>query len=157
MWYALRPGLLKYLNPKGIPGMFDCDLSTPTLDPDPRSRPHFEAMNGLLSPSSISFDTLHSSTTASSASTVRGVGSVTGRAALAVGRLLLRGVDSLMVQRKLNVIASVLPCDDAKLPPRYQCIYADLLELSRCVAYPMFAWPDAQYKSLTGVDFTHIE
>lgn len=91
-------------------------------------------MNGLLNTSSISFDTLHSSTTVTSSSTVRGVGSVTGRVALAVGRLLLRGIDNVVVQRKLNVIASILPCDDYKLSSEYQSVYADLLELSRYVS-----------------------
>ncbi|TCD61994.1 hypothetical protein EIP91_007634 [Steccherinum ochraceum] len=76
------------------------------------------------------------STAASHASTVNGLGSVTGRALLSVGEFALKGFEVVHIQRRIrHILAAVVESEgkgnlDGKM-------YSDLLELSRQGMYSM--------------------
>ena len=74
--------------------------------------------------------TAGSTPTQTSDSTVRGIGSQSGRVLCAVGEAALRGIGGLKIRRRLGIISSTFPHND--LDPRDLTeIYDDVLELSR--------------------------
>ncbi|THU97288.1 hypothetical protein K435DRAFT_857802 [Dendrothele bispora CBS 962.96] len=80
-----------------------------------------------------------STTTASaSTSTIVGPGSLSGRAVLALGKLTLKGVERVIIARRLSTISSNFPHSNASGTriKGLKDMYADLLELSRVDMYP---------------------
>jgi hypothetical protein len=87
-----------------------------------------------LSRSTLSLqDTISSGKYSSSTtSTHTGPGYLTGKAILTVGKLTLKGIEQLIISRRLSIIATHFPHNDADNIPGLHGMYADLLELSRC-------------------------
>jgi len=71
--------------------------------------------------------------TTTSASFVAGPGELTGRGLNAIGKMTLRGVQNIVVRRRLQVINSFIPHGNETAIPGKEQMYSDLLELSRCV------------------------
>lgn len=67
--------------------------------------------------------------TSRSAGTVRGIGSVSGRAIIAVGELAIRGIESVNMRLRLRAIGVQLRQEDSSISDE---AYQDLLELQRC-------------------------
>lgn len=100
-------------------------------------------MNGFLSPSNATLDnassamrpapsTVASWETSSLASAVQpGIGSLSGKAALAVGNAALRRLEHLEVQRRLLLATSKFPHNDNEVSDNIIKVYHDILELSR--------------------------
>ncbi|KAJ7259906.1 hypothetical protein C8J57DRAFT_1339616 [Mycena rebaudengoi] len=86
---------------------------------------------------SISISSASSIYTTTSLSTQWGPGSMTGKAILALGKSVLRGVEHLIILRRLSVIKSALPCFDDTVVNQEK-IFLDLLELSRHGIYPKY-------------------
>ncbi|THU91065.1 hypothetical protein K435DRAFT_244671 [Dendrothele bispora CBS 962.96] len=80
-----------------------------------------------------------SRTTASaSTSTIVGPGSLSGRAVLALGKVTLKGVERVIIARRLSTISSKFPHSNisgTKIKG-LKDMYADLLEISRVDMYP---------------------
>ncbi|KAF9066512.1 hypothetical protein BDP27DRAFT_1423761 [Rhodocollybia butyracea] len=93
--------------------------------------------NFVHPPSTLSIDTFSSENpTVSSASTFGGLGSLSGKALLNFGKLTLKGIEQIIIFRRLSTIAAHFPHHaGAKLPGLTE-MYADLLELSRPELYP---------------------
>lgn len=70
-------------------------------------------------------------TSYSSDGTVQGIGSVGGKAILAVGEATLRVFESLAIKRKLRIIHNVFPHKDYHEIKDIEKLYDDALELSR--------------------------
>jgi len=93
------------------------------------SNPSFEGPESHQTPSiaiTVATDT--------SSDTVSGLGTLSGRVVFGLGNAVLRGVDNLVVRRRLGIIVSVYPHDDDTAPENIGTLYDDLLELSRCMA-----------------------
>lgn len=99
-------------------------------------------MNGFLSTSTVTLDsasavhlapsTVASWETSSVASTVQpGIGSLSGKAALAVGNAALRRLETFEVQRRLLLATSKFPHNDNEVSDNIIKVYDDILELSR--------------------------
>lgn len=56
-----------------------------------------------------------------------------GKAILAMGKATLRGVEHLIISRRIGTIKAVMPCTDDNGSEHLGKIFGDLLELSRCV------------------------
>jgi hypothetical protein len=66
-----------------------------------------------------------------------GIGSLGGRFLLGFGKAVIHGVESVtIIPRRLAYIQSICPLSDDPPPHEVHGIYHDLLELSRCDAYP---------------------
>ncbi|KIK61118.1 hypothetical protein GYMLUDRAFT_589321 [Collybiopsis luxurians FD-317 M1] len=99
-----------------------------------------------MQPSSGSVSTLSLQETGSSESadslstgtvnTFDGLGSLTGKAILSFGKLTLRGVEQLIISRRLTTIATNFPHHNTDNILGLHSMYADLLELSRIHIYP---------------------
>lgn len=72
--------------------------------------------------------------TNSSRSTIRGLGSLTGKGLLAVGVGILRGVDYVTIRRTLSKIAE----DQSKKKPLTEKAYQDILEYQRFARVLLF-------------------
>lgn len=70
------------------------------------------------------------SATSRSAGTVRGIGSVSGRAIIAVGELAIRGIESVNVRLRLRAIGAQLRQGETSVSVE---AYRDILELQRYV------------------------
>ncbi|TCD63055.1 hypothetical protein EIP91_006042 [Steccherinum ochraceum] len=71
--------------------------------------------------------------TATSASSFRGLGSLSGKAIMGVGNLVIKGVERVDIQVKLRRIATQLGRDDCKISP---AAMADMFEFQRAGLYP---------------------
>lgn len=98
-------------------------------------------MNGLLLHSNFSVDSLRSSrpstgivshSTVTTESTVRGIGSHSGKFIYAVGTAALKGIEILVILRKLTDIKNVFPHKDGDADDLTR-VYEDTLELARYV------------------------
>ncbi|KAF9066502.1 hypothetical protein BDP27DRAFT_1330389 [Rhodocollybia butyracea] len=74
--------------------------------------------------------------TVSSASTFRGLGSLTGKAILNVGKMTVKGIEQIIISRRLSVMAKYFPHRAGDKVPGLTEMYMDLLELSRPELYP---------------------
>jgi hypothetical protein len=93
-------------------------------------------MHGLLNHSNLSFassrpPSIISLPTTASSDTEGGIGTFSGRAVYAVGEAALRGFENLAIRRKLRIISSTFPHDNAVVTKNMEAIYSDVLELSR--------------------------
>ncbi|KAJ3772759.1 hypothetical protein FB446DRAFT_735489 [Lentinula raphanica] len=77
----------------------------------------------------------NTSISGSSVSTFTGPGSLAGKALFNVGRLTLRGVEQIIISRRLSVIATHFPHRKTDRIAGLTEMYADLLELSRIHLY----------------------
>ncbi|KAJ3829636.1 hypothetical protein F5880DRAFT_283035 [Lentinula raphanica] len=77
----------------------------------------------------------NTSISGSSVSTFTGPGSLAGKALFNVGRLTLRGVEQIIISRRLSVIATHFPHRNTDRIAGLTEMYADLLELSRIHLY----------------------
>lgn len=69
----------------------------------------------------------------STSHTVPGPGALSGKAILALGKATLRGAESLIIRRRLQVISSKFPHRDKDSIKGIEQIYEDVLEFSRFV------------------------
>jgi hypothetical protein len=69
--------------------------------------------------------------TISSTYTVPGPGALSGKAILALGKATLRGAESLVIRRRLQVISSKFPHRNGDDIKGIERMYEDILELSR--------------------------
>ncbi|KAJ6605350.1 hypothetical protein DFH09DRAFT_1353815 [Mycena vulgaris] len=76
--------------------------------------------------------------TTTSSSTQWGPGALAGKAILAIGKAVVRGVDYLVISRRMSVIKAAMPCsdDDVGRSRNLETMFDDLLELSRQALYP---------------------
>ena len=94
-------------------------------------------MDGLFLNSTLSL-TLSSpprsiTETTPSNGTEEGIGSLGGRVLYAFGEATLRGLENLVIRRKLRVVKSLFPHKDTVVDKNMEKTYDDVLELSRCV------------------------
>jgi hypothetical protein len=80
--------------------------------------------------SSAASDSIYTTT---SASTVPGIGALSGKFIYAFGKTILGALESVVVRRRLSYIQSICPLSDNTPPPDVEQIYDDLLELTRYV------------------------
>jgi hypothetical protein len=71
--------------------------------------------------------------TTSTSSTVPGLGELSGRAILALGKVTLRGAEYVIIRGRLEFISAKLPHLNVDQIPGIEQMYDDVLELSRCV------------------------
>jgi hypothetical protein len=76
--------------------------------------------------------------TGTSLSTIRGIGSLTGKALLAFGKATLRGGSAIVIQARLQTLKSQFPHGDSYESPNLPIAYRDVLELSRYVSSSSF-------------------
>ncbi|KAJ6605343.1 hypothetical protein DFH09DRAFT_1300075 [Mycena vulgaris] len=76
--------------------------------------------------------------TTTSSSTQWGPGALAGKAILAMGKAVVRGVDYLVISRRMSAIKAVMPCsdDDVGRSRNLETMFDDLLELSGPGLYP---------------------
>ncbi|KAJ7136283.1 hypothetical protein C8R46DRAFT_580970 [Mycena filopes] len=89
----------------------------------------------IVSHTSLSRSSLYTTT---SSSTNWGPGALSGKAIRAMGKAVLRGVDYLVISRRLSRMKAVMPCPDDDLEKRsdWRQMFFDALELSRPELYP---------------------
>jgi hypothetical protein len=73
--------------------------------------------------------------TAISSTIPPGIGSLSGTFIQGVGKQMLRGVEAIVVRRRLAYIHSLCPLSDNTPPMDVDRIYDELIELARCVIY----------------------
>lgn len=66
--------------------------------------------------------------TTGSASTIRGIGTLTGKGIMAVGNVVVRGIERVTIQMRLRTIGEHLQREEAFIPLE---VFEDLLELQR--------------------------
>jgi hypothetical protein len=71
--------------------------------------------------------------TTSTSSTVPGLGELSGKAILALGRVTLRGAEYVIIRRRLEAISAKFPHLNVDQTPGIEQMYDDVLELSRFV------------------------
>jgi hypothetical protein len=96
----------------------------------PYSTSHRESRQWSLSASYASSTT---SRTSSKWSTIWGPGTLSGKALEAFGKATLRGVESLVIRRKLAFLRSIFPHKNDAVIMNIEDVYDDVLELSRSV------------------------
>lgn len=74
---------------------------------------------------------LTSESSSSGDGTEAGLGTLSGRAVMAVGELFLRGMESVAMRQKLNELRRVFPHDDRRTGDEMEGHYRNLIELSR--------------------------
>ncbi|THU97287.1 hypothetical protein K435DRAFT_857801 [Dendrothele bispora CBS 962.96] len=81
---------------------------------------------------------ISTTTNSASTSTIVGPGSLSGRAVLALGKLTLKGVERVIIARRLSIISSKFPHSNVSGTriKGLKDMYDDLLELSRMEMYP---------------------
>jgi hypothetical protein len=91
-------------------------------------------MNGLLSTSEFNFDSsISGSGTSCTSSTDQGIGTTSGRAIQAVGEFVLRGVETIIVRRRIASVLKIFPHNNELNSDGLEKAYDDVLEISRCV------------------------
>ncbi|KAE9403306.1 hypothetical protein BT96DRAFT_990347 [Gymnopus androsaceus JB14] len=85
---------------------------------------------------SQSAESLYSFSTATSTSTFVGPGSLAGKAIQNFGKLTLKGIDQILISRRLSSIATHFPHRNYDNVAGLREMYSDLLELSRIHMYP---------------------
>jgi hypothetical protein len=88
--------------------------------------------------SMISCTSSASNETTTSTSTIWGPGTLSGKAIEAFGEATLRGVENLVIRRKLVSLRSHFPHDNGTVNRKIEQIYNDVLELTRFVSD--FSW-----------------
>ncbi|KIK61064.1 hypothetical protein GYMLUDRAFT_85069 [Collybiopsis luxurians FD-317 M1] len=81
-------------------------------------------------------ETVSSGEYSSSRSMFDGLGSLSGRALFNFGKLTLKGIEQLIISRRLAIIIVNFPHQDADSIAGLHSMYVDLLELSRIHMYP---------------------
>jgi hypothetical protein len=111
--------------------------SYPEASNYPAGHTQFRYFNLSGSTSSVESSSASSSSeyTTTSSSTNPGVGSITGKGILAFGKMAQRGLDGIIIRRRLTAMKSVFPHDDGD--ETLDKIYDDVLELSRYVRPPL--------------------
>jgi hypothetical protein len=71
--------------------------------------------------------------TATTSRTIYGIGALSGRLIHGLGEILLRGVDVMVIQRRLSYIETLSPLSDQNPQQDIERIYDDLVELSQYV------------------------
>ncbi|KAJ7767866.1 hypothetical protein DFH07DRAFT_808000 [Mycena maculata] len=94
-----------------------------------------------MSIASHTSETASSLYTTTSSNTQWGPGAIAGKAILAMGKAIIRGVDYLVILRRISAIKSVIPCSDpgaadSAHSKKFETMFSDLLELSRRGLYP---------------------
>ena len=84
----------------------------------------------LLEPFQSSRSLTLSDNTSQTESTVQGLGSHSGRVIYAFGEAALRGLEILIVRRRLNTIANFFPHENKEVED-LTTVYDDVLELAR--------------------------
>jgi hypothetical protein len=101
----------------------------------PARHTQFRYFNLSASTSSLESSSASSSSeyTTTSSSTNPGIGSVTGKGILAFGKMAQRGLDGIVIRRRLAAMKSVFPHNDGDETSvqNLDKIYDDVLELSR--------------------------
>jgi len=69
-------------------------------------------------------------------STRWGPGTLTGKALEAFGEATIRGIENLVIRRKLASLRSMFPHGNDTTIGNIEQLYDDILELSRCVCTP---------------------
>lgn len=85
----------------------------------------------ISSESIVSSSSGTSGTSGSSSSTIWGPGALTGKALVAFGNAALRAVETAVIYRRIQVIASDLSQSKDEVSSKSEKIYDDLLELCR--------------------------
>lgn len=100
-------------------------------------------MNGLLTHSNLSFESFDSTplrppsiisfATNTSTDTVnaQGIGALSGRMIYTFGEVALRGIENLVIRRRLGKAISAFPHDDDAAIEDIETVYDHALELSR--------------------------
>jgi hypothetical protein len=100
-------------------------------------------MNGLLTHSNLSFESVESAVprpssilsfatdTSTATVDVQGIGTLSGRMIYAVGEVALRGVENLAIRRRLAKSISAFPHKDDDIIKDIETIYDHAFELSR--------------------------
>lgn len=99
--------------------------------------PHSSSLSSPNTPSIYDYSLSIRTSTTSSGSTIRGIGELSGKAILALGKATLRGADYLSIRRRLIMISSKFPHTNADSIGGVTQMYEDLLELSRWVNFTM--------------------
>ena len=92
---------------------------------------HYPSVGYNESSSSLYYSRPPTLYTTTSSSTVPGIGSLSGKGILAFGRLILRGVEWVIIPQKLRVARSLFPHTDHATFEGIEQVYDDLLELTR--------------------------
>lgn len=111
-----------------------------------------DSMFSLGSPS-VSGSEVSSDGTAITSSTIPGLGEISGRAILALGKFTLRGAEYLVIRRRLDTISANFPHRNANQITGIEQMYNDILELSRFV-HARF-WPTCWAYSKERRDLYH--
>jgi hypothetical protein len=98
-------------------------------------------MKGLLTHSNFSVESVGTASqrppsimsfaTTTSVETVQGIGTLSGRMIYAVGDVALRGIDLLVLRRRLGKVILAFPHQDDIVTNDIETIYDDTLEFSR--------------------------
>jgi hypothetical protein len=91
----------------------------------------------LVTSSALADSTVTSIYTTTTTRTIPGIGSLSGKFIHGFGKAVLRGVDSVIIRRRLTYLESVCPLFDERPPNDIEQIYADLLEMARQVIIHM--------------------
>jgi hypothetical protein len=84
-----------------------------------------------LGSTSVTNSLTASECTTTTSSTVPGLGELSGRAILALGKVTLRGAEYVIIRRRLEVISVKFPHLNVDRIPGIEQMYDDVLELSR--------------------------
>jgi hypothetical protein len=82
---------------------------------------------------SVSYASSTTSSASSKWSTIWGPGTLSGKALEAFGEATLRGVESLVIRRKLASLRSIFPHKNDAVIKNVEDVYDNVLELSRSV------------------------
>lgn len=94
-----------------------------------------------LGSASVVDSELSSDGTTTTSSTVPGLGEISGRAILALGKVTLRGAEYVIIRRRLDAISAKFPHANGDRIPGIEQMYDDILELSRFVHHVLVAIP----------------
>jgi hypothetical protein len=104
---------------------------------NPLAKPQYPT--AAQNPSLISFQSTtapsetSTSLSATSSSTILGIGSLTGKALVAFGKAVLRNASAVVIQTRLQTLKPYFPHEDSYESPNIPIVYRDALELSRYV------------------------
>ena len=101
----------------------------------------------------LSFESFATSSTSNTASTdtstIWGPGTLSGKAIEAFGEATLRGVENVVIRRKLSTYRSLFPHTDDMTIKNIDTVYENVLELSRYSSYPFVPHVDGCHTELT--------
>lgn len=92
----------------------------------------YNASTPSLGTTSVTTSLSLSDCTATTSSTVPGLGEISGRAILALGKVTLRGAEYVIIRRRLDTISVKFPHRNTGRILGIDQMYKDVLELSRC-------------------------